>query len=61
MTTTTTVATAADTILAIDLGKYKSVACLYRSADDQRFATLPTTRLPVIRARMTRTPSSPAA
>jgi hypothetical protein len=31
------------TILAIDLGKYKSVACIYRSADDQQFtvATLP--------------------
>jgi transposase len=29
MTTTTTTATAARTILALDLGKYKSVACLY--------------------------------
>jgi transposase len=29
MTTTTTAGTAARTILAIDLGKYKSVACLY--------------------------------
>ena len=29
MTTTTTTATAARTIVALDLGKYKSVACLY--------------------------------
>jgi hypothetical protein len=29
MTTTTTAGTAARTILAIDLGKYKSAACLY--------------------------------
>jgi transposase len=43
-TTTTRVATAADTILAIDLGKYKSVACLYRSADDHRFHCFPTSR-----------------
>ena len=44
MTTTTTTATAAGPILALDLGKYKSVACLYRSRDDARFATLPTSR-----------------
>ena len=25
----------ADTILAIDLGKYKSVACLYSSTEDK--------------------------
>jgi len=42
--TTTAKTTAADTILAIDLGKYKSVACLYRSADDARFTTLTTSR-----------------
>src|SRR5262249_37555824 len=42
--TTTAKATAADTILALDLGKYKSVACLYRSADETAFTTLPTTR-----------------
>jgi transposase len=30
-------------ILAIDLGKFKSVACLYRSAEDHDFRTLPTT------------------
>ena len=47
MTTTTTAivtATDTDTILAIDLGKYKSVACLYCSADDQRFTSFPTNR-----------------
>ena len=44
MTTTTTTATAADTILALDLGKYKSVACLSRSTDDARFTTLATSR-----------------
>jgi transposase len=47
MTTTPTTrvtATAAGPILAIDLGKYKSVACVYRSADDHRFTTIPTTR-----------------
>jgi transposase len=43
MTTTTTTATTAP-ILAIDLGKYKSVACLYRSADDQRFTSFATSR-----------------
>jgi transposase len=42
--TTTAKTTAADTILAIDLGKYKSVACLYRSADDTRFTTFATSR-----------------
>lgn len=30
-------------ILAIDLGKFKSVACVYRSAEDHLFRTLPTT------------------
>jgi transposase len=42
--TTTATATAADTILALDLGKYKSVACLSRSADDHRFTRLDTGR-----------------
>jgi transposase len=46
---TTTITTAADTILALDLGKYKSVACFYRSADDARFTTLTTTRLELTR------------
>ena len=43
MTTTTAIATAAP-ILAIDLGKYKSVACVYRSADDLRFLSITTSR-----------------
>jgi transposase len=42
--TTTAMTTATDPILAIDLGKYKSVACLYRCADDTRFTTLTTSR-----------------
>jgi hypothetical protein len=47
--TTTAKATAAETILAIDLGKYKSVACLYRSADDQRFVSFTTSRAEIAR------------
>src|SRR5262245_61013268 len=43
-TTTTSAATATDTILAIDLGKYKSVACLDRPGHNSRFTTLPTSR-----------------
>jgi transposase len=43
-TNTTKIATAADTILALDLGKYKSVACIYRTVDEQRFATITTSR-----------------
>src|SRR2546423_1082494 len=43
MTTTTTAATAADTILAIDLGEYKSVACAYgRATAHARFDTVRT-------------------
>ena len=42
--TTTIQTTAADTILALDLGKYKTVACVYRAADDTRFTTVPTGR-----------------
>jgi transposase len=42
--TTTSIATAAHPILAIDLGKYKCVACVYRSADDHVFASLSTSR-----------------
>lgn len=43
---TATVPTTATTgpILALDLGKYKSVACLSHSADDARFTTLTTSR-----------------
>jgi transposase len=45
METITTVSTAtAAPILAIDLGKYKSVACVYRTADDLRFLSIPTSR-----------------
>ena len=40
--TTTAKATAAGTILALDLGQYKSVACVYRSADDAGLLTVPT-------------------
>jgi len=39
-----TIGTAADAILALDLGKYKSVACIYRSADDKQFTTIATSR-----------------
>src|SRR5688500_4290517 len=47
--TTIAKTTAAATILAIDLGKYKSVACLYRSAGDQRFTTCATSRTELTR------------
>jgi transposase len=40
----TTATTSTNTILALDLGKYKSVACLCRSADDARFTTVPSNR-----------------
>ena len=43
-TTTAKTAAPAGLILALDLGKYKSVACLYRSADDTRFTSLATSR-----------------
>jgi hypothetical protein len=42
--TTTVTATAAGPILAIDLGKYKSVACAYHSAADHTFQSVPTSR-----------------
>jgi transposase len=42
--TTNTTATAAGPILAIDLGKYKSVVCVYRSADDVGFRSITTSR-----------------
>lgn len=47
--TTTAKATAAGPILAIDLGKYKSVACLYRAADDCRFVAFATSGAEVAR------------
>jgi hypothetical protein len=42
-------ATANSPILAIDLGKYKSVVCLFRSPDDVRFTSVPTTRAELLR------------
>jgi transposase len=43
--TTTTAATAAGTILALDLGKYKSVACVHHHATREvAFTTIETTR-----------------
>src|SRR5262245_16976184 len=47
--TTTAKATAAETILAIDLGKYKSVACLSRSTDAERFVSFVTSRAEITR------------
>ena len=45
MTTTTTKATAARAILALDLGKYKTVACAYPPGTTAaRFDTLTTSR-----------------
>jgi hypothetical protein len=49
MMTTAKTATVTETILAIDLGKYKSVACLYRSADDPRFVSFATSRAEIAR------------
>src|SRR5262249_37409933 len=46
---TTAKTTVTDTILAIDLGKYKSVACLYFSADDQHFFSCVTSRAEIAR------------
>jgi transposase len=48
-TTTTEIATATGAILAIDLGKYKSVAYLYRSAEEQRLVTIRTNRAEICR------------
>jgi transposase len=56
-TTTTQTATAVGTILAIDLGKYKSTACLYRSADDHRFHSFPTSREAISRLLQQHRPS----
>jgi transposase len=49
MMMTAKTATVTDTILAIDLGKYKSVACLYRSAEEQRFVSFATSRAEIVR------------
>ena len=48
-TITTKPATTAESILAIDLGKYKSVVCLYGAADDVRFLSISTTRYELTR------------
>jgi hypothetical protein len=49
-TATTQTASAAEIILAIDLGKYKSVACVYDQASGEvRFTTLDTTRAELCR------------
>jgi transposase len=45
----TQITSAAGPIVALDLGKYKSVACLYRAADDQQFTALPTSRAELTR------------
>ena len=47
--TTTAVTTAAGPILAIDLGKYKCVACVYRSAIEHTFQSIDTSRTEVAR------------
>jgi len=48
-TTTAKTATAAGPILAIDLGKYKCVACVYRTATEHTFQTIDTSRTEVAR------------
>ena len=48
MKTITKHATAAP-ILAIDLGKYKSVVCVYHSAEAQRFLSITTSRPELVR------------
>jgi transposase len=47
--TTTAQTAAARPILALDLGKYKSVACLYHAADDHRFHSFATHREAIAR------------
>jgi transposase len=47
--TTTAKTTATETILSIDLGKYKSVGCVSRAADDYRFTTFATSRAELTR------------
>ena len=49
MMTTAQTTSVSDTILAIDLGKYKGVACLSRSIHDQRFVKFPTCRAQLTR------------
>jgi transposase len=58
MTTATATSTAAGTILAIDLGRYKSVACAYdRATTAARFHTIDSTRAEVARL-LTRYPGA---
>ena len=47
--TTTAVSTAAGPILAIDLGKYKCVACAYHATTEHAFHTIDTSRTEVAR------------
>src|SRR5262245_24264379 len=47
--TTTAVTTAAGPILAIDLGKYKCVACGYRATTEPTFQAMDTSRADMIR------------
>src|SRR5262245_60123775 len=47
--TTTAVTTASGPILAIDLGKYKCVACVDRSTTEHTFQTMDTSRAEVAR------------
>ena len=47
--TTTAVTTAAGPILAIDLGKYKCVACVYRATTEPTFQAMDTSRAEVAR------------
>jgi hypothetical protein len=39
----------ADVIVAIDFGKYKGVACIYRGAEDLHFQSLPANREELVR------------
>src|SRR5262249_10821068 len=45
----TQVTNAAGPIVALDLGKYKSVACIYRAPHDRQFTTLPTSQAELTR------------
>jgi hypothetical protein len=46
---TTIIAATACPILSLDLGKYKSVACIYRTPDEKEFTTIPTSRAELTR------------
>ena len=49
--TTTAVMTAAGPILAIDLGKYKYLACVYRTTTEPTFQTIDTPRADAARGQ----------